>query len=193
MTQEDWGYVADFQHNPSRKTAWTGLYYDAVAKASMVSSGTPVDINDRHLIAIGNDILVNELFDRAINERLWGAYNLIFREDGSLIVHPERMAEIQKKGSIFDILTSSDRHIQHIFKLVTNAPSGQIVLENTQDREYLALTRLEGSNWYFVTVYPKALLSELAGDTARFILLLGGLSLLVEITLLFLVLPRNWV
>jgi hypothetical protein len=66
----------------------------------MVSSGTPVDINDRHLIAIGNDILVNELFDRMINERLWGAYNLIFREDGRLIVHPGRMTEIQQKGSI---------------------------------------------------------------------------------------------
>jgi signal transduction histidine kinase/serine phosphatase RsbU (regulator of sigma subunit) len=75
--------------------------------------------------------------------------------------------------------------------LVTNAPSGQIVLENTQDREYLAITRLEGPNWYFVTVYPKALLSELAGDTARFILLLGGLSLLVEITVLFFVLQQQ--
>ena len=88
-------------------------------------------------------------------------------------------------------MTSSDRHIQHIFKLVTKAPSGQIVLENTQDREYLAITRLEGSNWYFVSVYPKALLSELAGDTARFILLLGGLSLLVEITVLFFVLQQQ--
>jgi hypothetical protein len=56
MTQEEWVYVADFQHNPSRKTAWTGLYYDAVAKASMVSSETPVDINDRHLITMGHDI-----------------------------------------------------------------------------------------------------------------------------------------
>ena len=191
MTQEEWVYVADFQHNPSRKTAWTGLYYDKVAKASMVSCGTPVDINDRHLITIGHDILVNELFDRAINEHLSGAYNLIFREDGRLIVHPERMAEIQQKGGLFDILTSSDRHIQQIFKLVTNAPSGKIVLENTQDREYLAITRVEGPNWYFVTVYPKALLSELAGDTARFILLLGGLSLLVEITVLFFVLQKQ--
>ena len=191
MTQEEWVYVADFQHNPSRKTAWTGLYYDAVAKASMVSCETPVDINDRHLITIGHDILVNELFDRAINERLSGAYNLIFREDGRLIVHPEHMAEIQQKAGLFDILTSSDRHIQQIFKLVTNAPSGQIVLENTQDREYLAITRLEGPNWYFVTVYPKALLSEMAGDTAGFILLLGGLSLLVEITVLFFVLQKQ--
>jgi signal transduction histidine kinase/serine phosphatase RsbU (regulator of sigma subunit) len=101
------------------------------------------------------------------------------------------MTEIHQKGGLFDILTSSDRHIQHIFKLVTKAPSGQIVLENTQDREYLAITRLEGSNWYFVSVYPKALLSELAGDTARFILLLGGLSLLVEITVLFFVLQQQ--
>ncbi|WP_242032803.1 SpoIIE family protein phosphatase [Oscillatoria sp. FACHB-1406] len=191
MTQEEWVYVADFKHNPSRKTAWTGLYYDEVAKDFMVSSETPVDLNNRHLITVGHDILVNELFDRAINERLPGAYNLIFREDGRLIVHRERMAQIKKQGGLFNISASGDTHLQNIFNLVKNAPSNKIVLENTQNREYLAITRLAGPNWYFVTVYPKKLLLKLAEDTARFILLLGGLSLLVEITVLFFVLQQQ--
>ena len=78
-------------------------------------SADAVSIFKHDCYSIGHDILVNELFDRAINDGLSGAYNLIFREDGRLIVHPQHIAEIHQKGGLFDILTSSDPpHSTHL-------------------------------------------------------------------------------
>jgi two-component system, NtrC family, sensor kinase len=191
LGKEVWVAVADKKHNPTRETVWTGVYYDTVAKDWMVSCATPVDVNGQHLITIGHDILLNKLFERTINDHLDGAYNLIFREDGLLITHPHYMTQIMEKQGQFDILKSDDQHLLNIFQSVKNRQANAIVIENPQNNEYLAITKIDGPDWYFVTVYPKSLLANLAFETARFILLLGIISLLIEVIVLLLVLRRQ--
>jgi signal transduction histidine kinase len=189
LGDEVWVAVADKKHNPTRETVWTAFYYDSVAKDWMVSCATPVDVDGQHLITIGHDILLNKLFERTVNDRLEGTYNLIFREDGRLIVHPEKIDEIRDKGGEVDIQDTGEPHLINLFEQVKNIKPGQIVLENTE--EYLAVSKINGPDWYFVTVYPKSLLAGLAFDTARFIFILGMISLLIEIIVLFLVLRRQ--
>ncbi|RKZ41659.1 MAG: hypothetical protein DRR00_31505 [Candidatus Parabeggiatoa sp. nov. 3] len=184
-------WVADQQHNPKRESVWTGLYYDKVAKIWMVSCETPVDIANRHVATIGHDIVLTDLFNRTSDDHLESAYNLIFRQDGRLIAHPEYMTQIQDAEGNFNILNSDDQHLNNIFQTVKHQQPGTIALENTKDNEYLAVTKIEGPDWYFVTVYPKSLLANLAFDTARFILILGLISLLIEITVLFFVLREQ--
>ena len=192
IPNEEYFYVSDKTHNPERKQAWTGLYFDHVVKLWMVSVETPIDDNQgKHIATVGHDIILNELMDRTINDTLEGAYNLILRADGRLIAHPDKIAEIQNKGGYFDIFESGNQHLNRIFELVKQVNLGQVVIENTVDDEYLAVQKIEGPNWYFVTVYPKSLLAGLAFDTARFILILGLLSLLIEVTLLFSVLRKQ--
>jgi signal transduction histidine kinase len=122
---------------------------------------------------------------------LAGTYNIIFRADGRLIAHPDKMAQIKDKNGKFDILQSGDAHLTRIFQLVKNLKSGQVVVENTKDKEYLAVAKLNEPDWYFVTVFPKSILAGLAFDNARFVLILGGISLLIEIVVLFFVLRRQ--
>jgi len=191
MPNEEYLWVADQQHNPKRESVWTGLFYDNVAKVWMASCETPVDIANRHVATIGHDIVLNDLFNRTIDDHLEGAYNLIFREDGRLIAHPEYMTQIQDAKGDFNILNSDDQHLNNIFQTVKHRQPGTIALENTKDNEYLAITKIEGPDWYFVTVYPKSLLANLAFDTARFILILGLISLLIEISVLFFVLRQQ--
>jgi len=191
LPEEVWVAVADKKHNPTRETVWTAVYHDTVAKDWMVSCATPVDVNDQHLITIGHDILLNKLFERTIDDHLEGAYNIIFREDGRLIVHPDKIDEIRDKGGEIDIPDTGEPHLINIFQQVKNIKPGQVVIENTEYDEYLAVTKINGPDWYFVTVYPKSLLADLAFDTARFILLLGIISLFIEVTILLLVLRRQ--
>ncbi len=191
MPDEEYLWIADKQHNPKRETAWTGLFYDNVSKSWMVSCETPVDIADRHIATIGHDIFLNELLDRSINVHLEGAYNLIFREEGRLITHPQYLTQIMEAGGEFDILKSDDPHLLNIFQSVKSRGADTVV-ENPQNNEYLVVTKIDGPDWYFVTVYPKSLLADLAFQTASFILFLGFISLLFEITVLFVVL-RNQV
>jgi signal transduction histidine kinase/serine phosphatase RsbU (regulator of sigma subunit) len=191
LTPTEAYYMTDFAHNPHRETLWTGLYLDPVAKKWMVSCVTPIDIKGQHIASVGVDVMLDDLFERTINDHLEGAYNLIFREDARLVAHPEKMADIQKEEGFFNILQSGDQSLIRIFQLVKKMGSKQVVIDNTEGDEYLAVTRIQGPDWYFVTVYPKSLLAHLAFDTASFILFLGLISLLIEITVLFVVLRKQ--
>ncbi|EDN70131.1 two-component sensor histidine kinase [Beggiatoa sp. PS] len=191
LGNEPWAAVADNKHNPTRETVWTVFNYDSVIKDWMVSCATPVDVNGQHLITIGHDIILNKLLDRTIKDHIEGAYNLIFREDGYLVAHSKYMTKIMEAGGKFDIYQSDDQHLLNIFQLVKNRQKNATVIENAENNEYLAITKIEGPDWYLVTVYPKSLMADLAFNTASFILFLGLISLLIEITVLFFVLRRQ--
>ncbi len=188
IPDEEYMWISDKKHNPKRVSAWTGLFYDKVSKTWMVSCTTPVDMGNRHIATIGHDIFLNELLDRTITNHIEGTHNIIFREDGRLIAHPQYMTQIMDAGGNFNILKSNNEHLLNIFQSVKERPANAVVIENSKNNEYLAVTKIDGPDWYFVTVYPKSLLADLAFDTARFILLLGILSLLLEISIMFLIL-----
>lgn len=191
IPQEEYFGIADKQHNPDRETVCTGLYYDQVARDWTVSCETPIDIKGQQIATVGHDIVLNELLDRTLRDRLPGTYNIIFRSDGRLIAHPDKGDEIKQKHGKLDILASGDAHLVRIFQLVKDLKPGQVVVENTQDNEYLAIAKLDGPNWYFVTVFPKSILASLAFANAEFIFILGLISLLIEVTVLLFVLRQQ--
>jgi signal transduction histidine kinase len=189
MPHEEYFYVSDKQHNLTRQSAWTGLFFDSVAKLWMVTAMTPVDDpQGNHIASIGHDIILNDLMKRTVEDRIQGTYNLIFRRDGRLIADPTRLEEIKTKQGNYNIEDSGDPHLKRIFETVKNLKSNQGVVENTVDQEYLAVTRLDGPDWYFIVVYPKSLLNGIAFSNAKFILIVGAIALIIEIMLLFSVL-----
>lgn len=189
ILQEEFFKVSAPENNPKRQPAWTGLYFDTIAKLWMVSLETPVDdASGRHIATIGHDIVLTELMERTIQQKLDGTYNMIFRGDGRLIAHPELMEQIKQQMGHFDILTSGDPHLNRILKLVQNRNANQIIIDNSQDQEYLAVARIDEPDWYFVTVLPKAIVQKPAFETARFVLIIGLASLLIEIIVLLYVL-----
>ena len=77
-------------NNPARRRRWCAASSRIPSTGSwMVSVSTPLDMDGRHVATISHDVLLKELMDRTINERLPGAYNILFRDDGQLIAHPE--------------------------------------------------------------------------------------------------------
>ncbi|AFZ13550.1 methyl-accepting chemotaxis sensory transducer with Cache sensor [Crinalium epipsammum PCC 9333] len=191
MPNEEYVSVASQQQNPARKTVWTGVYYDKVAKDWMVSCETPVDLNGRHIATIGHDVLLDQVLERTVNQNIEGGYNIIFRGDGRLIAHPKLMNEIQKKEGVFNISESGDAHLKNILKLVNENSSNQVIIENKQNSDYLAVTKLTGPDWYFVTVLPKSILTKKALEIARSTLFSGLAVLLIVIAIVFLVLRRQ--
>jgi signal transduction histidine kinase len=172
-----------------KKQSWSNLYYDFAADNWMVSATQTVSFEGKYLLSVSNDILLHELFERTITQHLEGTYNLIFDANGKLIAHPEFMDAIQAQGGDFPIMDADDPNLKRIFKLTGEYGNG--IIDNRQDDEYLAVTRLDGPDWYFVTVFPKAIISKIAFKTARFILILGIISLLIEIYILYFVLKRQ--
>ncbi|WP_063777337.1 ATP-binding protein [Scytonema millei] len=192
VTADESFYITDKVHNPERKTTWTGIYYDKVAQAWMASCVTPVDLDGKHIATIGHDMLIDELRDRTINDHLKGTYNMIFRQDGRLVAHPELTNKIQQAEGKFEVAQSNDPHLRRIFNLVTQKQNeNKIIIDNPQDSEYLAVIKIDEPNWYLITVFPKSLLTQRAFEAARVILFLGLSSLLVEIIIVFLIFQRQ--
>ncbi|MBD2326320.1 hybrid sensor histidine kinase/response regulator [Alkalinema sp. FACHB-956] len=192
IPDEEWAYLGDYSHNPDRKTLWTGVYSDPVAQVWMVSAETPIDDpQGRHLGTIGHDIVLTNLLQRTINDRIEGAYNLLVRADGQLIAHPDWMERIQAEAGKLKVQTSGNPHLQRTFDFALKSQQAATVVYNSTDREYLAIAKLKGPDWYLITVYPQALLRQEASALSQFVLLLGLTSLLIEVILLYIVLRQK--
>jgi len=188
-TKEEYWWTADEKHDPEKKTVWTGLYYDAMAKQWMVSCLTPVYGKDNRIDGmIGNDVLLNELFNRTILDHLKDTYNILLRGDGRLIMHASWLQKIQEKQGVLTVQESGDPHLKSIYEMVQGAKPDQHILENKKYKEYLAVYNIPETNWYFIIVYPQFIITRLAFRSAIFILILGVLSLIAEVSILYLVL-----
>lgn len=193
VTSEEWVYITTRQNNPQRKSVWTGLYYDPTALEWMVSLETPIDITPDNTLNVGHDILLNDLFDRVFNDHLHGTYNFIFREDGRLIAHPTQVEEMNRTRGMLMISQLKDDQLKHYFQTLYAAiyqkKANYFIIE--ADNEFLAATKIEGPGWWFVTVYPKSLLSSPSLKAAKFILIISALALLIELVMLYLVMKKK--
>ena len=184
ILEEEYGYLADKVHNPTRQSRWTRLYFDPVPQRWMVSIVTPVDnAQGQHVATIGNDIILNELMDYTVRDRFPKSYNLIFRADGQLIVHPDRMEEIKAKTGQLKLQDIYETQLQAIFQ---QSQQMKNPVEIGQNREFLwAITQLRGPDWFLVTVYPRAELTRTALREITPLLTLGVVALLTELFMLY--------
>lgn len=191
MPDEEYVWVADEKHNPQRKTAWTGVFVDKISGEPMVSVETPVYIENRHIATIGHDITLKELIQRTLTEKIKGAYNILLRSDGRLIAHPDRTDKVRDQKLFLDINNSENQHLKNILSALKNRSSEEVIVENRDHNEYLAITKIEGPDWYFVTVFPKSIINQRAFSTARFVLVLGLISLIAEVIIVFIILQKQ--
>ena len=188
MPGEENVWAADALHNPERRQLWSGLFYDDVAGRWMISAETPIYLNDQHIGTINHDLYLNTLIERTTRDRLQGTYNLIVRDDGRLIFHPDYVEELKSYEGRYQIAESDDDHLKSIHALLRGAGPERSILFNEPYNEYLAVGRMEGTDWFFVTVYPRALIEERSFATARLIMGLGVVALLLLVgVLIFLV------
>lgn len=192
LIKEEFFDVSTPKRNPTRETAWTGVFFDDVAKLWMITAATPIDDpQGNHIATVAHDIVLNDLMARMIQDKLHGTSNLIFRGDGRLVADTTRMQEIQQDQGKSSILNANDSRLKRIFEAVKNAQPDQIIIDNAVDREFLAVAKIDGPDWYFVMVYPKSLLNELAINNAKAILGVGLIALLLEILLLYSILRHQ--
>ncbi|WP_245682431.1 ATP-binding protein [Archangium gephyra] len=190
--------------NPRRHTAWSGSYLYSPTQSWLVTANTPLDMDGRHVGSFSHDIYLDELMVRSINDHLPGAYNLLVRDDGQLIAHPA----LDMRGATvgYDILGSAPppgespprlaseeerAHLRSLFEKVRSRQPGEDILELPEYGEYIAVARLQGPDWNFVTVLPKSVVTASALSAARYVLLFGLASLLLELVIMYWVLRKQ--
>ena len=141
------------------------------------------------MASVGKDIDLNKLLERTLHQRLKHTYNIIFKPDGSLIVHPKLMDKIKEKNGLFNIFEEGNVELKHIFHLAKNARS--IIVDDKKNQQYLAIAKIFGADWYFVTVLPKSVFAKEAWQTARLIIIEGVISLLMVLSILYVIMHRQ--
>lgn len=195
MSNEVWKTLTTPENNPSRATVWTPLYFDKTSQKWEITCVVPIDYDGRHLASAAHDLTLNALFDRVTNDRLEGTYNIIFGEDGRLIVHPDHMAELRSAEEGVTVQQAGDAGLSAMYERIIAAGqeggAASVLIDDPVNDAFLAAARLDGPKWWFVTVYPKHLLTSTAQYTAQHILEASVVALLLELYLLYLVLNHK--
>jgi two-component system NtrC family sensor kinase len=191
ITTEEYVWIASKKHNPKRQMVWTGLFYDQVAKVWMTSAETPIYKKDQHLLTIGHDVMLSELLERTQKETLPGAYNVIFRKDGRLIIHPNKIQELKDQNGYYDINKSKNIFLKDLVHSILNAPKETSVVQHRDKKNLLAFGKIKGQEWYFVTVYPKSLITATALKGIFFVIILAFISLIIEVFMLWVVIKKE--
>ena len=192
VTQEEYGLLATPKNNPDRSARWTSLYFDRPAARWMVSLTTPVDDSKgNHVATIGNDIILNDLIEITLQDEFPNSYNLIFQDNGQIIVHPDRMDELKASDGKLNLQSIDDPELNRIFQQAKLLNQPIEIINDPQGKSFWAITKIDGPNWYWVTVYPQSELRMKALTSTAPLVILGFLSLLIEIFLLYRILRRN--
>ncbi|MCP4996944.1 MAG: response regulator [Gammaproteobacteria bacterium] len=189
---EEWMAITTNGENPGREQKWSATLFDEHSGNWIVSGVTPLDIDGKQVGMVGTDLLLDDLISRTTDEVLPGTYNILLQADGRVITHPH-MAEkvIASKGQL-NAKDAEDGVLSRIYEHARGA-AYPVVIDSTENNQFLAVTRIEGPEWFFITVYPKSLLKAAALRTAGFALLFGMILLIVMVLIILLVLKRKLV
>jgi two-component system NtrC family sensor kinase len=192
MTKEEYGTIANKTNNPSRTPRWTGIYFDPSSKQWVVSLVTPVDDeNGRHIATIGHDIMLNGLINRTQNDVLPGTHNLIITEGGRLIIDRNRTDAIQKAHGQLTIDQLKDSELTYIWQQSKSLKENTSIIDSPDKSKLIAITHLAGTDWYFVTLYPKQLLYNQAVRNIIPLLILSICLVSLEILFIYFILLKQ--
>ena len=185
FSQEEVNQITLPENNPQRITRCTSLQpiiYDQTDRTWTTGCMTPMDINGKHIGAWGNSILLNELLDQAILEKLPDAKNMIVTEEGKLIAHPNITYQgDQSLVKHLDIPSSSNDYLKEIFgKIQDHKTEKLFLIDNRKFGEYIAAGYIQGPGWYFLTVLPEEIVSDQAFAVALALLLIGLFAILAS-------------
>jgi diguanylate cyclase (GGDEF)-like protein/PAS domain S-box-containing protein len=191
IREQEYFAISTREQNPNAETVWTGLYRDIQADLWMVSVETPVYFQERHIATIGNDMALDELLTRAIAMAPKGGYNMIFRDDGRLVAHPHFIERLKSSDENFMIARDGSPKLRAIFQAVTATEPGQALIELTEFDSYILVSRIQGPDWFYISVIPRSVVTELASSTAAMVFLFGFIALAFELLLLCHVMKRK--
>lgn len=189
---EEWFYNTNKKNDPQRDIVWTGIYFDSPANHWMISAALPIDIAGQQIGTVGTDIQSDDLFNRTLSDSLIASYSIILGQDGRIIVHPHKMAEIIKDHNAkFSVESAQDKQLLSIFNKVKSTPSFPAIIDNIGNDEFIAVTKIEGPNWYLISVYSKLTFREKIAKNAYFMFAIGFGSLLTALFMIYMVVHRK--
>ncbi|MEO5917647.1 MAG: ATP-binding protein [Luteolibacter sp.] len=177
MNGQEWVKMAFPENNPSRGFTWTGVVEEEVTKTPQVAVLLPIDVGGEMLCSVAHSINVRGMIEETTHGVLPGVSQMIFRRDGRLIAHPEAKERIISSKGLLTAAASGDPMLVRLYGIVSKTPDKLFSGYDVAAKAYFVAARLEGPDWFFVTVMPRTLLQRQAFASAKWVLWSGLLSL----------------
>jgi|GEM_PF-1354749 len=166
-----------------RCTSLRPIIYDQTGTTWTTGCHSPVYIDGAHIGAWGSSILLDNLLENAISDVPEGATNMIITGDGKLIAHPRLTQQGQTNDRQLDIPTSGNAGLKEIYGAIQQHAGDDFFVTTIEATDcYVAVGRIKGPGWYFVTAYAKDLIVADARDSASILLYVGFAGLLLALT-----------
>ncbi|AXA54408.1 PAS domain-containing protein [Pseudomonas thivervalensis] len=176
------------------ETLFTRMYWDFSNNAWMTTIATPdvADVSGKHAILACVDVLLDALMDRTAKPAMQGAYSTLFIDDneGTLIYHPTVMEQVKSSSGMASI--QSLQMVQHypLLEAVPDLAPGHARIVQTPD-DIVAMGRIPDTPWVLAIHYPRTLMVPAILDNLAIVVILGLLTLLVEILILRSILQKQ--
>ena len=144
------------EHNPERQAAWTGLYYDLSAEYWTITYQLPVDYAGQHLINASHDVALNEMLPALIEPEQEGVQHFLFNQNAQLIAAAETLKETYQQKGILAVDKLTNPIYAAIYAEIAEHGfhQAQFILQEAVDGQVLIAKRLDGLDWWHVTLYP---------------------------------------
>jgi diguanylate cyclase (GGDEF)-like protein len=167
-------YLADAQHNPERKTVWTGVYLDPAGQGWMISSIAPVYRGDFLEGVSGLDVTIESFVNTILTVDMpWNASVFMIDANGLIMAMPSRVEDLlglrelkshEYQGNIvstiekpdeFNLLKSPDPEVRKQMSIILGHEEGihELYLDG---KAFLASTQtVDETGWRIITLVDK--------------------------------------
>lgn len=175
-------------------TLFTRMYWDYSNNAWMTTIATAdaADASGKHSILVCVDVLLDELMKRIAKPAMQGAYSSLFivDGDGTLIYHLTAMEQVKSSAGGASIRSLKMTHDYPLLDAVPDLAPGQARIVQTQDN-IVAMGLIPETPWVLAVHYPRTLMTPAIFDNLVIVVVLGLMTLLMEIFILRSILQKQ--
>lgn len=187
----EWFRLAAPTNRPPEGTSWTGVIEEPTTKVPIVSVYLPITRDGQFIGSVGHDLFVHRLMQDTARSHLPGTMHIIFRRDGRLIAHPHKRSQILGSRGELRMQDSGDAALTSLYRAVAGHSERRFSGYDPASGLNYSVARLAGPEWFFVTTVPRALLQQLAFQSAQWVLWSGVASLALMVGFLAVALRRQ--
>jgi signal transduction histidine kinase len=180
-----WGGASQ---DSSRHTRTTSVRVDPVSKTRWVSLIAPIDdpSSGDEIALVVQSLQVEDVLRRALAVGVHGTASVLVTSDGEVVGDGRSDVRGPAPRRVTD-----DARLEAVFAAAKSVVDGSTILEVEASDDYAAVTRLPGTDWLLMTLYPRALVRAKAFTEFQLGIALGFGALVGAILVLHWMLKRH--
>lgn len=173
--------------NPKRRPFWSPVYFDHDVKKWMTTYSVPIDVHSTWIATAGVDVSLEHLLSLTKNPVLPGSYNVILRDDGEIVAHPELKEMLQQDGKMQAL---RDPALPVLRAALGKLRSPSVVDDARLDYLY-GMAPLPGPGLAIAIVLPRSVINAEAFALGKMAILSGLLSMLMALAGIYFALSKR--